>query len=80
VDINPMRVTPIPGAVSVSFQEDFLIEMRFVDSESGATILDRSGVNAVKMSALLEAMPSDVLAAFVGEVASRMVAVAGGLS
>lgn len=73
------KATPVPGAVAVNFQEDFILDVAFLDSATGATIVDRTGPNAVLMSTLLASMPPDVLEQFVAEVAARMVAIASGM-
>lgn len=73
-------VTPIPGAVSIPFAEDFKIEVAFLDSSTGAALLDCTGPNAILMSTLLAAMPSEVLAQLVNETAVKMVMIAKGIS
>ena len=73
------KVTPVPGAVSIPFSQDFKLEVAFLDSTTGATIVDHTGDNAILMSALLGSMSSDVLEQFVNDVAVRMIAIANGL-
>lgn len=73
------KITPIPGAVSIPFTEDFKLEVAFLDSSTGQTIVDHTGSNAILMSTLLASMPPDVLEQFVIEVGARMAAIAGGI-
>ncbi|APW60482.1 hypothetical protein [Paludisphaera borealis] len=80
MDLNPLRITPLPGAVSIPFVEDFLIEVCFRDSATGAVVLDCTGEHGVKVSELLASLPTEVLAAFVNETAVKMVMVAKGLT
>jgi hypothetical protein len=72
-------VTPVPGAVSVGFAQDFRIDVAFIDSRTGETIADFTGDRSVLMSTLLAAMPPEALRQFVEEVAVRMTALAEGV-
>jgi hypothetical protein len=72
-------ITPVPGAVSIPFAEDFLVSVKFIDSETGAVVGDYSGDKAVLVSTLLASMPAEVLAQLVNETAVRMVAIARGV-
>lgn len=80
MDLNPFKITPIPGDKVITIKSDYLIEARFVDPNTGAVILDCTGSNAVLMSDLLEGLASAKLAAFVGQTAVPMVAIFKGLA
>lgn len=79
-DLNPHSITPLPGPKTITVKSDYRISTRFVDATTGAVILDCTGDNAVTISELLETLPSEALARFVGETAVRMLMLAKGLA
>lgn len=80
MDLNPYKITPIPGGKTITIKSDYLIEIGFCDPNTGAVIDDATGAGAVLMSDLLENLPSDKLAAFVDQAAVPMVAIFKGLA
>jgi len=73
VDLNPYKITPIPGDKTITIKSDYLIEIGFCDPETGEVRVDCTGDNAVLMSDLLQELPSPKLAAFVDRNAAPMV-------
>lgn len=80
MNLNPFYVIPIPGAVNVTFAQDFEIQVSFIDSSTGQLLLDCSSPGkTVLMSQLLSSMPADALFELVYEQAARMVEIAKGV-
>jgi len=73
VDLNPYKITPIPGEKTITVKSDYLIEIGFRDPETSEVRVDCAGGNAVLMSDLLEQLESGKLAAFVDQAAAPMV-------
>jgi hypothetical protein len=80
MDLNPYRVTPQAGPVSVAFAEDFRVEIAYVDSRTGEIVADYTGEHSMLVSELLSSMPAEVLAEMVYELAPRMVMIAKGVA
>ena len=80
MDLNPLKITPIPGDKTITIKSDYLIEVCFCDPETGDAIVDCTGANAVLISDLLETLPSGKLAAFVDQAAAAMVALFKGVA
>lgn len=80
MDVNPFKITPIPGPKTVTLKTDYLIDACFLDPETGSVIEDSTGENSVLMSTLLETLPSEALAVFVDRNAVEMVRLLKGLA
>lgn len=73
------KITPIPGDKTITIKSDYRIEILFLDSVTGAVVLDCAGENAVLISELLELLQSEKLAAFVDGAAVSMVMIFKGV-
>ena len=80
MDLNPYKITPIPGDKTITIKSDYLIEVGFCDPETGELRADCTDGNAVLMSELLETLQSEKLATFVDQNAAAMVALLKGLA
>lgn len=80
MDIFIKPPTAIPDAPPIPLPNDYLIDVRLLDSATGAVILDCSGAAAVKMSDLLLSLSEDQMTAFVSQTAVEMLLLSRGLA
>jgi len=73
------QMTPVAGPVTVTFADDFLIDLEFIDPATGETVYDFGGENAVHASQLLASLPPGALADVVRSQAVDLVKLAKGV-
>lgn len=72
-NLNPLTITAVPGSTTVTFAQDFDIEIGYKDAATGAMLLDHTGANKIKASALLPLIPSDQLADLLRQLTPSLV-------